>query len=138
MGKDINGKELGTGLTQRSDGRYSFRGTLEGRRYEYTFHSLSDALYKKKEFNNQKKKLNMIDDSRYVYFISDGQYCKIGYAADIKSRIRELQVGSATKLKLLYSFKTFDYSNIENQLHTLFANRHMSGEWYDILDLFKE
>ena len=137
MGKDLNGKELGKGICQRKDGRYSFRGTIDSKRYEYNAHTLSDILAKKKEFNNRKKRLNILDDSRYIYFISDGQYCKIGYTLDIDSRIKELQTGTANNLKLLYSFKTFDYSNIENQLHNLFKNKHINGEWYDILNLFQ-
>ena len=31
MGKDINGKELGKGITQRNDGRYNARVTINGR-----------------------------------------------------------------------------------------------------------
>ena len=30
MGKDINGKELGKGITQRNDGRYNARVTIKG------------------------------------------------------------------------------------------------------------
>ena len=30
MGKDINGKELGKGITQRTDGRYNARVTING------------------------------------------------------------------------------------------------------------
>lgn len=31
MGKDLNGKELGRGLTQRPDGRYMGRAQVEGK-----------------------------------------------------------------------------------------------------------
>ncbi|MCX4325075.1 MAG: integrase DNA-binding domain-containing protein [Lachnospiraceae bacterium] len=31
MGKDLNGKELGRGLTQRQDGRYMGRAQVEGK-----------------------------------------------------------------------------------------------------------
>jgi hypothetical protein len=135
MGKDINGKELGKGITQRRDGRYSFRGTINGIRREFTAHTLTEVIEKKNEFNDKKKRISMMDDSRYIYFIYNGKHCKIGYATDLNNRMSELQTASSKKLQLLYSFKTFDYSNIENQLHKIFANRHVSGEWYDILDI---
>lgn len=44
MGKDLRGKELGTGLCQRPDGTYRARFTsISGKRPEKTFDKLSDA-----------------------------------------------------------------------------------------------
>ena len=136
MGKDLSGKELGVGLGQRKDGRYSFKGTINGTRQEFTAHSLDEILEIQKKFKSKKKKIEMLDDSKYIYFVSDGTYCKIGYTKDVESRMTYLQIASSKKLKLLYSFKTFDYSNIENQLHAILKNYHVTGEWYDILFLF--
>ncbi len=34
MGKDINGKELGKGITQRNDGRYNAREVIAILQYE--------------------------------------------------------------------------------------------------------
>ena len=52
MGKDLKGKELGTGLCQRKDGRYSARFTTQnGKRTEKYFFKLNEAkdwLYKQK------------------------------------------------------------------------------------------
>ena len=43
MGKDLKGKELGQGLSQRKDGRYSARTTVNGKRVEKYFDKFSDA-----------------------------------------------------------------------------------------------
>ena len=44
MGKDLKGKELGTGLSQKKDGRYSARFTDRfGRRREYRNQKLSEV-----------------------------------------------------------------------------------------------
>lgn len=44
MGKDLKGKELGVGLSQRKDGRYSAKLTLaNGKRMEKYFDKISDA-----------------------------------------------------------------------------------------------
>lgn len=43
MGKDLKGKELGQGLSQRKDGRYSARITVNGKRIEKYFAKPSEA-----------------------------------------------------------------------------------------------
>lgn len=43
MGKDLKGKELGQGLSQRKDGRYSARTTIYGKRTEKYFRKLQEA-----------------------------------------------------------------------------------------------
>lgn len=43
MGKNLRGRELGKGLSQRADGRYSARYTFKTGRKERCFHSLSEA-----------------------------------------------------------------------------------------------
>ena len=35
MGKDLKGKELGNGITQRKDGRYMARFTVDGKLIPY-------------------------------------------------------------------------------------------------------
>ena len=53
MGKDLRGKELGPGILQRKDGRYSARFTTKsGKRVEKYFDKLSDAR-------------NWLEDSKY-------------------------------------------------------------------------
>lgn len=51
MGKDINGKELGKGITQRNDGRYNARVTINGVKinlYDYNLSLLKKNLELKK------------------------------------------------------------------------------------------
>lgn len=43
MGKDLNGKELGKGLSQRKDGRYSARVMYNGQRHVQYFNGLNEA-----------------------------------------------------------------------------------------------
>ena len=48
MGKDLNGKELGRGLSQRPDGRYMGRAQVEGRSivlYNWKLRDLKADLY---------------------------------------------------------------------------------------------
>ena len=46
MGKDLKGKELGTGLSQRKDGRYQYRVLGEKTKY---FLSVSEAKKYKRD-----------------------------------------------------------------------------------------
>ena len=55
MGKDLKGKELGQGLSQRKDGRYSARITVNGKRIEKYFSKISEAKRWLNEISYQKE-----------------------------------------------------------------------------------
>lgn len=55
MGKDLNGKELGKGISQRKDGRYEARVVINGKRQ--TFYNTNLAALKR-EFEKEKFKLS--------------------------------------------------------------------------------
>lgn len=52
MGKDLKGKELGTGITQRKDGRYEARALIKGKRIDIYSNNLQEL---KREFRKQKE-----------------------------------------------------------------------------------
>ena len=58
MGKDLKGKELGKGISQRKDGRYEARVVINGKRMTYYNTNLA-AL--KKEFEKEKTRLSRQD-----------------------------------------------------------------------------
>lgn len=64
-----------------------------------------------------------------IYFISDGEYLKIGYTAgDIEARITALQVGNARKLKLVGHID--GGRETEAMLHRVFHEFNVGGEWF--------
>ena len=76
------------------------------------------------------KQVPIIKDSRLVYFIrgANGKI-KIGIAQDIVKRMRELQIGSASKLELMaISRGGIKY---EKELHEQFSRAHIHGEWFE-------
>jgi hypothetical protein len=77
-----------------------------------------------------------------VYFISDGSYIKIGKANDVKSRIKDMQTGSAHKLTLLHYIKCMSEEEafaLETYLHDKYKDLHVRGEWYKMSDsMFEE
>lgn len=48
MGKDLNGKELGRGITQRKDGRYMGRIHIRGSKKEITLYDRNLKVLKNK------------------------------------------------------------------------------------------
>lgn len=164
MGRGLDGTELGTGIGQRKrDGGYEFRRTIDGERISFYSFDLDevyrfiDTLDKCIETNKDihlicndfKKKENIVPlnaklektksknkQKGYVYFVSNGKYCKIGRAVDIDKRIESLRSGSSQPLQLITYLESIDYINLETQLHKLFAKYKIYGEWYDILFLF--
>lgn len=83
-----------------------------------------------------KNKYIKIEDTEYcVYFITDGEYIKIGMAASLPNRVKQLQVGNARKLKVLYIIPANNQKEalgIEKMFHNYFKELNVSGEWFKL------
>jgi len=64
----------------------------------------------------------------YVYVIDAGEYIKIGFGVKPTQRLKDLQTGSPTKLKLLLCIK--GNTKLERDLHKKFAAHRVEGEWF--------
>lgn len=70
-----------------------------------------------------------------VYFISDGEFCKIGKADNVEVRLKQLQTSNAKPLFVIGYIPCKNPTSAlrkENILHSNFAKNKMSGEWYRI------
>ena len=65
---------------------------------------------------------------RYVYFIRYGAKVKIGTAANVKARLRQLQTGIPGKARIYYV--TPGGRALEDELHKLFAADRVAAEWF--------
>ena len=76
----------------------------------------------------------------YIYFLTDGEAIKIGFAKDPVSRLSELQVSHHFELVILATIASPKYR--EKILHQRFQKHHIRGEWFwihqDILDLIDD
>jgi len=66
-----------------------------------------------------------------IYFVTQGQYVKIGFTDKIlRHRISQLNVSSPD---LIYAIGYIKNGNLEleKQLHKRFANLHVHGEWFE-------
>lgn len=64
----------------------------------------------------------------WIYFIQAGDFVKIGYATNIKVRIKGLETGSPVELVLLRQ----ERGNMDDEAryHKQFADLHVRGEWF--------
>jgi hypothetical protein len=67
-----------------------------------------------------------------VYFITDGEYIKIGYAYDLKERLIALQIGSSRVLRVVRSFFSMYPYEEEQLLHQKYKASHVRGEWFKL------
>lgn len=69
-----------------------------------------------------------------VYIIQDAHGAvKIGIAADVNARLRDLQVGNSHELKVLYNLQVANRKaaqEIEGLLHRRYASDALRGEWF--------
>lgn len=65
----------------------------------------------------------------FVYFISDGVNIKIGISKHPKKRLASLQTAHSTKLEMLAVIP--GDRETEFQLHGMFAEHHIRGEWFN-------
>jgi hypothetical protein len=69
-----------------------------------------------------------VDGWCYVYFIRAGARIKIGRAADLRRRVRELQTAHAEELSLVLSIPA--HAALEGAIHQRFAHHRLRGEWF--------
>lgn len=72
-----------------------------------------------------------------VYFITDGEYTKIGIATSLKRRLSGLQTSNPRKLTVVCTIPNSDKHKMqcyEAKLHKYFEKKNMNGEWFDLIE----
>lgn len=94
-----------------------------------------------KRFIERRKRTTKIES--YIYFITDGEFVKIGSAERPEQRLRDLQIANARELKILFTIPIYKIRGghyqracieVETYLQKGFGANHIRGEWYDILN----
>lgn len=74
----------------------------------------------------------------YVYFITDGEFVKIGVSDNPTTRAAEIQTGSPREIIVICAIPCKTKSaafNLENKLHSVYDFAHVRGEWFNIYNL---
>lgn len=85
-----------------------------------------------------KDKYILVENMNYcVYFITDGEFVKIGVAASLPNRIKQLQTGNPRKLSAMYVIDAGTQKEalkVEANLHKIFSDKQCIGEWFNITE----
>lgn len=68
------------------------------------------------------------------------EYTKIGYTEDIMQRIKQLNTGSPTGIRVVYQIRTDKAYLLEQTLHKMYRHKQSNLEWFsltheDIVDI---
>jgi hypothetical protein len=80
------------------------------------------------------KSIKLQNNIKYVYLIKsleDSRY-KIGVSRDPFQRIKNLQTGNSSELKLVNSYKTLFANIIEKTLQRRYSHLNKKGEWFEM------
>lgn len=71
---------------------------------------------------------------KHIYLIQslENGYYKIGISKQPKKRIKQLQTGNSSELKLIDSYESEYYNKIERTLQRRYSHLKKEGEWFDL------
>lgn len=98
---------------------------------EYALFLNGDGKWKRKQANGGKRGPRPrydYADKPSVYFVMSGRHIKIGWTAKPSRRLKELQIGSPDRLKVLAIVE--GSQDDERRLHTQFRDLNIGGEWH--------
>jgi len=80
------------------------------------------------------KPTNPQDKLIYVYLIQslENSYYKIGVSKHPKQRLKELQTGNSSELRLVETFQSRLAHMIEKTLQRRYSHLRKEGEWFDM------
>ena len=70
----------------------------------------------------------------YVYLMRVHEYCKIGHAQNVGSRLSDIQMATPYSVELLHIIGTDHAPRLEVMLQDRFAAQWVRGEWFKLSD----
>lgn len=78
----------------------------------------------------KKNREEMLKD--YVYLIYCEGFYKIGISGNLKSRMSQINSSTPFNIEFITAKKFKDAKSIETQLHHLFEDKRVKGEWFSL------
>lgn len=66
-----------------------------------------------------------------IQSLEEGYY-KIGVSKNPEKRLKQLQTGNSSELKLIHSYSSEYANKIEKTLHNMLSHCKKEGEWFDM------
>ena len=70
--------------------------------------------------------------NKKVYFIGCDDSVKIGISDNPEERLKQMQTGNPSELKILKTYHSDDAEATEKALHRIFDDARIQGEWFSI------
>jgi hypothetical protein len=103
---------------------------------EKVLRSKTVGLFSEKWYEETTLELMKVENKTrgYVYFIGTyrGSDIKIGMSSNLTSRLKNLKSGFSDGLILLGFIFCDDFKKKETEMHSLFQERNVTGEWFNI------
>lgn len=112
----------------------------EGITDDFISHQDEEERKKELELWNEKKNVTKREkvDDLYLILDEDENHLKIGRSKNVKARLNQLQIATSHKLSIVYIVPKKGY--MEKDLHDVFVNIKIKGEWFkndgSIIDYF--
>lgn len=121
---------------ERERANHLSRQLDEYQRAEADRNTISDILSYTRSYSGMKRSFALRQRKRiwgYVYLMCiNGEYHKIGYAQNVKSRLGEMQVASPYKIEVMHMISCYHAPRLEMILQNRFADRWVTGEWFKL------
>jgi hypothetical protein len=77
-----------------------------------------------------------------IYLFTDDNLFKIGISENPNKRVKQLQTGNGSKLRIVKTFKNpskiYNERLMERRLHFLLRQFKKTGEWFEFRDMNKD
>ena len=95
---------------------------------------IKDILDISSEKHDYSKHINTGEQGIIYFLKADNNLTKIGWTTNLKKRKETLDYTEKVKTELIYFIPTQDCRGLEKLIHTIFADKRVKGEWFDIKD----
>lgn len=73
---------------------------------------------------------NLHEKGKHLYFITCGEYTKIGRADNVEQRLKQLQCNNPYEVKINYVME--NQGHLEKMYHEIYKDKHHKDEWYKL------
>ncbi len=94
---------------------------------------LKDDAIKQKAIKQVQSKLELTNERGYLYVIKSSGLVKIGFSSNWSKREKSYKTHTPN-FKLIYLVQSELSFQLETEIHEMYKDNHVKGEWFDLSD----
>lgn len=117
--------------------KYAQKIVIEEKKLDQAIQNVNEAKRLSIEYSKDKKLEKVIkvkEEVGYIYMIKSEYGFKIGKSKNMKQRNKLYSIKMPFRFEYVFKNKCVDYHNLEVRLHTMFSEKHLNGEWFQLTD----